>query len=165
MSVLPLVIWPDKRLSQVCDPVDGVDVEKLAQDLLDTMYAEEGRGLAAPQVGVMRRIFVMDATWKEGPEAPRVFIDPEILEASRRKVNGDEGCLSIPGLITEVTRHARVRFGWTGLDGLRHEEKMSGFEATCVQHELDHLNGVVTMDRLAPEVRARKEAEYKELSA
>jgi peptide deformylase len=165
MAVLPLVIWPDERLSQVCDAVDGEAADALAQDLLDTMYAAEGRGLAAPQVGVMRRIFVMDAIWKDGPEAPRVFINPEILEASRRKVSGEEGCLSIPDLVTEVKRHVWVRFGWTGLDGQRHEEKLTGFEAICVQHELDHLNGVVTFDRLSPDMRVQKEAEYKELCA
>lgn len=165
MAILPILTWPDPRLAQVCDPVGQMDIRALAQDMLDTMYVAEGRGLAAPQVGVMRRIFVVDTVWKEGPEAPRVFIDPEILKASDDMVVGDEGCLSIPGLIANVQRHVWVRLRWTGLDGRRRSEKLHGFDAVCVQHELDHLNGIVTFDHLSPDTRALKEAEYKELCA
>lgn len=163
MAVLPILTWPDARLSQVCDPVGKADAAALARDMLDTMYAAEGRGLAAPQVGVLARVFVMDADWKGGEASPEVIVDPEIMEVSDEIAPSDEGCLSIPDLVTTVDRHVWVRMGWTDLDGARQERLLDGFDAICAQHELDHLNGIVTFDRLAPDRRALKEAQYRDL--
>lgn len=166
MTVRTILLWPDPRLSVACAPIGDVtsEIEVLAQDLLDTMYDAQGRGLAASQVGAMRRLFVMDASWKEGRPDPQVFVDPELLDASEERVSSSEGCLSIPGIITEIRRPARVKLAWTALSGSRLTQTFDGFAAICVQHELDHLNGVVTFDRLKDARRARAEAEYKALS-
>lgn len=162
MSLREIVKWPDPRLSQMCDPVgeitDGIRAQ--AQDMLDTMYDAPGRGLAAPQIGILNRVFVTDVSWKEGTPDPRVFINPEILELSDTQVEAEEGCLSIPGVTTNVTRPAHVHLVWTSLEGARVSQVFTGFAAACVQHELDHLNGIVTLDRLSPEARAVAEAEY-----
>lgn len=154
--------WPDPRLAEVCAPVGAItaEVELLAQDLLDTMYAARGRGLAAPQVGEMQRLFVMDAGWKEGAPDPMVFIDPVLKEKSAERVTQEEGCLSIPGVTMDVARPARVRMAWTDLDGTRQERSFEGFAAVCVQHELDHLDGIVTFDRLDTDTRRAKLAAY-----
>lgn len=162
MSVRPILRWPDPRLSQVCAEVGEIthDIRCLAADMLETMYAAPGRGLAGPQVGAMVRLFVMDVTWKEGIRAPRVLINPVVEWASDRLATGPEGCLSIPGVTAEVTRPAEIRMRWLGLDGQTVSETLVGFAGTCAQHELDHLDGIVTFDRVAPEVRARIEAEY-----
>ena len=162
MSLRDIVKWPDPRLSMVCDPVDEItdDIRSQAQDMLETMYAAPGRGLAAPQIGVMNRVFVTDVSWKEGTPDPKVFINPDILETSETMVEGDEGCLSIPGVTTKITRPDRVHLVWTSLEGARVSQVFTGFAAACVQHELDHLNGIVTLDRLSAEARAVAEAEY-----
>lgn len=167
MSVLDILRWPDPRLNTVCDPVGQVtlEMEVLAQDMLDTMYAAPGRGLAAPQVGVLKRIFVMDIAWKDGDPDPTVFIDPAIVEASQEEIVLSEGCLSIPGVTAEVSRPALVTLQWTDIDGQAREEVFSGFAAACVQHELDHLDGVVTLDRLSAEDRARVLRDYDEVPA
>ncbi len=158
--LLPILRWPDPLLSTPCAPaVLSDDLRALASDMLETMYAAPGRGLAAPQVGRLLRLFVMDATWKEGTPAPRVFVNPEVLWLSDRRVVGPEGCLSIPGPTTRVERAEAVRLRWTGLEGETQEEVLTGFAAICAQHEFDHLEGVLTLDRLSPEARALAEAE------
>jgi len=156
-------LWPDPVLAQVCEPVGAVNqhVRALADDMLETMYAAKGRGLAAPQVGVPLRLFVMDCGWKEGDRAPQVMVNPEIVEASAERAAGLEGCLSIPGITAEVERAAEVTMRWTGLDGSLFAGRFSGFEAIAAQHERDHLDGIVTLDRVSPEVRARLETEYR----
>jgi peptide deformylase len=128
--------------------------------MLETMYAAPGRGLAAPQIGVMNRVFVTDVSWKEGTPDPQVFINPDILEASETVAEADEGCLSIPGITTRVTRPDRVHLVWTSLEGARVSQVFTGFAAACVQHELDHLNGIVTLDLLSPEARVEAERAY-----
>ena len=162
MSVLPILRWPDPRLAKVCAPVAEVtpEIERLAADMLETMYDAPGRGLAAPQVGVMQRIFVMDAGWKEGKPDPIVCINPMLQEVSDDRATQTEGCLSIPGVIAEVTRPARVQMVWTGLNGGRYVQSFDGFAAACVQHELDHLDGVVTFDHLDADTRADLIASY-----
>lgn len=159
MAVLPILRWPDPRLSIPCAPV-AEDVAQLAADMLDTMYAAPGRGLAAPQVGVLLRLFVMDTTWKEGTPAPRVVINPQILWRSDDTATGVEGCLSIPGISTDITRARQIRMAWTDLQGQAFEETLSGFAAICAQHEYDHLDGLVTFDRLPPNQRAAVQAAY-----
>jgi peptide deformylase len=160
MAVLPILRWPDPRLATRCAPVK-VDAEarRLAHDMLDTMYAAPGRGLAAPQVGVLRRVFVMDPAWKDGRPAPVILMNPSIIWASARRIRGPEGCLSIPGVTADVDRAAEVRLRWTAADGTLREETFGGFAAICAQHEMDHLDGIVTLDHLAPDVRATLEAE------
>ena len=158
MTILPILRWPDPRLSQVCAPVDG-EVSGLAADMLDTMYHAPGRGLAAPQVGVLLRLFVMDVGWKTGPRDPLVCINPAIVWRSDTRAEAAEGCLSIPGPSTLITRATRIRLGWTGLDGARHEALLDGFAAICAQHEHDHLDGILTLDHLSPAARAAAIAE------
>lgn len=152
MAVLPILRHPDARLRAVCAPVGAVDdaVRALAADLLDTMYAAPGRGLAAPQVGVLRRLFVIDPTWRDGAPDPLVCIDPEIAAPSAETARRSEGCLSIPDRPVDVIRPAAVTLRWTGLDGRRHERRLSGFAAAAAQHEADHLDGILILDRAAP---------------
>lgn len=158
--LLPILRWPDPRLLLPCAPaVLDDDLRALAADMLETMYAAPGRGLAAPQVGRLVRMFVMDVTWKEGVLTPQVFVNPEVVELSAARVTGPEGCLSIPGPVTEVERAEAVRMRWTDLDGQLHEAELTGFAAICAQHEYDHLDGILTLDRLAPDARAKAEAE------
>jgi peptide deformylase len=165
MSVLPILTWPDPRLSKVCDPVDDpATVADLVRDMFEAMYAAPGRGLAAPQVGVMQRLFVMDPTWKEGTKTPYVCINPRIIATSDTVSSNSEACLSIPGVSAEVVRATRITLAYSDLDGVSHEEDLTGFAATCAQHELDHLDGLVIFDRLSPESRAAIEAEYAALA-
>ena len=151
-SLRPILIHPDPRLKKVCDPVARItpDIEALAADMLATMYDAPGVGLAAPQVGIMSRIFVMDAT--RDPEAerrPLVLVNPEVTWESEELNTYEEGCLSIPEQYGDVTRPNQVRLQWLGLDGKTHEEEFDGLWATCAQHELDHLNGILFIDHLS----------------
>jgi len=149
----PILIHPDPRLKKACPPVPAVsdDLRRLADDMLETMYAAPGIGLAAPQVGVLARMFVMDCIKDEGvPARPLVLINPEITWASAETSIYEEGCLSIPDQYADVKRPARVRMTWTDLDGRNQEEEFSGLWATCAQHELDHLNGKLFIDHLGP---------------
>ena len=162
MSVLPIVKWPDARLRETCAPVEEItpQIEALAADMLETMYAAPGRGLAGPQVGAMLRVFVMDAGWKEGKPDPLVCINPMLMEVSEERAVASEGCLSIPGVSAEISRPAQVQMVWTGLNGGRFVQSFTGFAAACVQHEIDHLDGIVTFDHLDAQTRATLEAEY-----
>lgn len=156
MAVLPILRWPDSRLTTICSPVVK-DVSALAADMLETMYAAPGRGLAAPQVGALHRLFVMDCTWKEGTYAPQILINPEVLWRSPETAVGPEGCLSLPGLTTQVARSKAVQMRWSDLNGAVNEQTFTGFAAICAQHEFDHLNGVLTLDHLDPATRADAE--------
>ncbi|MBL9055057.1 MAG: peptide deformylase [Rhodobacteraceae bacterium] len=156
MAVLPILRWPDERLETRCAPVTG-DVAALAADMLETMYAAPGRGLAAPQVGVLLRLFVMDATWKQGVRAPQVMVNPAITWRAPQRVWGEEGCLSLPGVTARVERAKEIRLRWSELDGSAREETLTGFAAICAQHEYDHLDGILTLDRISPAERAAAE--------
>lgn len=160
MSLRAVLRCPDPRLAQVCAPVEQItdDVRQLAADMLETMYAAPGRGLAGPQVGAMLRIFVMDTEWKSGPAAPRVILNPVVVPHGPETAIRAEGCLSLPGIEAEVTRPATVHMRWTDLDGAAQEAIFTGFAAACVQHEADHLDGIVTLDRIDPATRSRLEA-------
>tara|TARA_R110002110_G_scaffold43934_2_gene135969 strand:+ start:780 stop:1274 length:495 start_codon:yes stop_codon:yes gene_type:complete len=162
MSVLEILRWPDPRLMEICPQIAEItpEIETLAADMLETMYAAPGRGLAGPQVGAMVRMFVMDTGWKEGKPDPLVCINPMLQEVSEERATNAEGCLSIPGVTADISRPAQVQMVWTGLNGGRYVQSFTGFAAACVQHELDHLDGVVTFDHLDAETRARLEAEY-----
>ena len=156
MSLLPVLVWPDARLRARAEPVAVFDsaLAQLAADMLETMYAAPGRGLAATQVGVMQRMFVMDCGWKTGPRDPFVFINPVLVATSSHLVPLDEGCLSLPGLFARVARPDRVTLAWLGVAAEQRQAEFAGFAATCVQHELDHLNGVLCIDHLDAEARA-----------
>lgn len=151
--IRPILIHPDPRLKKLCDPVAEVtpDMGKLAEDMLQTMYDAPGIGLAAPQIGVTKRLIVMDCVKGEN-ESPRplVLFNPEITWVSEELSTYDEGCLSIPDQYAEVQRPAEVRVRWMGLDGKSQEEQFTGLWATCVQHEIDHLNGKLFIDYLGP---------------
>jgi len=151
MATRPILILPDARLRAVADPIEKVDdeVKQLAKDMLDTMYAAPGIGLAAPQIGELRRIVVMDLA-KEGEKPdPIVMINPEILKFSDETVVTEEGCLSIPDLYYEVERPAEVTVKYTDLDGKEVTREATDRLAICVQHELDHLDGVLYIDYLS----------------
>jgi peptide deformylase len=153
MAIRSILIHPDPRLKTVADPVAGVDDElrQLADDMLETMYDAPGSGLAAPQVGVLKRLFVMDCAKKEGAEPkPMVLLNPEVVAASDEMRVYEEGCLSIPEIFADVERPAEVTMRWMGLGGEEHEQTFDGFAAVCVQHELDHLNGRLYIDYLSP---------------
>ncbi|MCF8487518.1 MAG: peptide deformylase [Rhodobacteraceae bacterium] len=146
-----ILIHPDPRLKKSCDPVSEItqEVHLLAADMLETMYDAPGIGLAAPQVGVMRRVLVMDCI-KDGPPRPMVLINPTVVWSSEDLTTYEEGCLSIPEQYAEVKRPAEVKVQWTSLDGSTQEEQFSGLWATCVQHEIDHLDGKLFIDYLGP---------------
>ena len=139
---------PNPVLREICTPVESFDqrLSELASDMLESMYEAKGRGLAAPQIGVKDRIFVMDCTWKEGDLTPMVFVNPKILSQSEETSTYEEGCLSIPGQTTFVRRPAEVAVQWQTLAGDARQDQFGGFAATCIQHELDHLNGVLCTD-------------------
>src|SRR5215208_3194989 len=146
MALLPIVEVPDPRLRQISSPVETVndEVRALVADMFETMYAAPGIGLAAVQVGVPRRILVIDLQEPvvedgEPVRDPRVFINPEIVTASDQEVPYTEGCLSVPDQYAEVDRPDRIRARWLDLDGQPHEEEIEGLLATCLQHEMDHL--------------------------
>lgn len=150
---LPILIHPDPRLKKLCAPVDDLsdDLRKLADDMLETMYAAPGIGLAAPQVGVMDRLIVLDCEKEEGAAPqPVVMFNPEITARSDDESTYEEGCLSIPDQYADVTRPAEVTVRWLDREGRLQERDMDGLWATCVQHEIDHLNGKLFLDYLKP---------------
>ena len=153
MALKKILIHPDPRLKKVASPITTVndDLRRLADDMLETMYDSPGIGLAAPQVAVMNRMLVMDCAKEDDatPE-PMVLINPEVVWTSEDRNVYDEGCLSIPEQYAEVERPAEVEVSWTGLDGKTMRERFDGLWATCVQHEIDHLDGKLFIDYLKP---------------
>lgn len=167
MAIRPIIEIPDPRLRLKSAPVEAFDDElrTLVADMFETMYDAPGIGLAAIQVGVPRRVLVIDLQEPgeddEPVRAPRVFVNPQIVEASDELSVYNEGCLSVPDLYAEVDRPARIRARWQDLEGAWHEEVMEGLLATCLQHEMDHLEGVVFIDHLS---RLRREMLLKKLA-
>ncbi len=158
MAIREIIILPDKKLRLVSKPVESVttQVRKLADDMFETMYDAPGIGLAAIQIAEPVRLITMDLSKKEGEERqPRVFINPEVLSASEELSVYEEGCLSIPEYYEEVERPASVRIRYLDLDGKLHEEDATGLFATCIQHEIDHLSGVLFVDYLSKLKRDR----------
>ncbi|HEX2560912.1 peptide deformylase [Phenylobacterium sp.] len=151
MAIREIITVPDPRLKLKSQPVEAVDDElrALMDDMLETMYAAPGIGLAAIQVGVPKRVIVMDLA-REGEEAqPRYFVNPEIVWASEETQPYEEGCLSIPEYYDEVERPARVKLRYLNYQGEQVEEDAEGLYAVCVQHEMDHLEGVLFIDHLS----------------
>ena len=161
MAIRDIIILPDKQLRLVSKPVGTVtsEVRKLADDMLETMYDAPGIGLAAIQIAVPLRLITMDLAKRDDDEnseaRPRVFINPEIVSASDELSVYEEGCLSIPEYYEVVERPAKVRFRFLDLDGKTQEEDAQGLFATCIQHEIDHLNGVLFVDYLSKLKRDR----------
>lgn len=168
MAVLPIVEIPDPRLRLMSRAVEAVDdgVRKLIDDMTDTMYAAHGIGLAAIQVGVDRRVVVIDLQEEEDEEGkpvrnPRAYVNPEILSVSDELGQYNEGCLSIPEQYAEVERPVACRVRWLDRDGKTQEADMDGLLATCMQHEIDHLNGVLFIDHIS---RLKRDMLIKKLS-
>jgi peptide deformylase len=157
MALRDILTLPDKRLRLVSKPVGKIDedVRRLVDDMFETMYEAPGIGLAAIQVGVPKRIITMDVAKKDEPKVPQVFINPEILWTSEERATYEEGCLSIPEYYEEVERPAQVKVAFLDRDGARREIEANGLLATCLQHEIDHLNGVLFIDHLSKLKRSR----------
>lgn len=151
MAKRPILLLPDARLRAVADPIEEIDdsIKRLAHDMLETMYAAPGIGLAAPQVGELKRIVVMDLAKEEDTPEPIIMINPEILRFSEETVITEEGCLSIPELYYEVERPAEVTVRYTDIEGQLVEREAAERLAICIQHELDHLDGVLYIDYLS----------------
>ncbi len=156
MAILPIIEIPDPRLRLVSEPVEGVtdEVKRLIADMFETMYDAPGIGLAAIQVAVPKRVLVIDLQEEQDEEgkpikAPRAFVNPVIEEVSDELSTYQEGCLSIPEQYADVVRPARCRVTWLDEYGAAHDEWLGGLMATCLQHEMDHLNGVLFIDHLS----------------
>ncbi|HBZ69947.1 MAG TPA: peptide deformylase [Deltaproteobacteria bacterium] len=152
MPLRPVLQFPDPRLKRASKPVAKItdEIRALAQDMLEVMYDEPGIGLAAPQVGESLRLIVMDTTWtEEGSErSPIVVVNPEIVEREG-EITWTEGCLSVPDFQAEVERAARVRVRGLDLEGHAYEEEAEELRAVCFQHEIDHLDGILFIDRIS----------------
>ena len=151
MSIRPIILLPDPVLREVSKPVETVDdaVRKFAADMLETMYDAPGIGLAAVQVGEPLRMLVADVSKDEDKRQPMVFINPKIVGSSDERSVYEEGCLSIPDYYADVERPAAITVDYVGLDGERHEMQADGLLATCLQHEIDHLDGVLFIDHIS----------------
>ncbi len=166
MSIKPLIILPDPVLRQVSMPVERIDepLLKLADDMLETMYDAPGIGLAAIQIGEPLRMLVIDLAKEGEPPAPHVFINPDVLESGSERSVYEEGCLSIPDYYAEVERPATVRVRYLDRDGRLQEIEADGLMATCLQHEIDHLNGVLFIDHISKLKRDMVVKKFKKLA-
>ncbi len=151
MALLPILTAPDPRLKQKAQPVASVDAEirRLMADMLDTMYAAPGIGLAAPQVGVSKRVLVMDVADKGQPPAPIKMANPEFTWVSDEDAENEEGCLSLPQHYGDVVRPAVVRVRWLDETNTQREAEFTGLAGVCVQHEMDHLDGILFVDHMS----------------
>ena len=151
MTSRPILVAPDPRLKAVSQPVDKVDagIRNLADEMLESMYAADGIGLAAIQIGVPKRVLVLDLARKDGRNEPRVFVNPKILWSSQEAATYEEGCLSVPDIWEEVERPAQIRAEYLDMEGRLQALEAEGLLATCLQHEIDHLDGVLFVDHLS----------------
>ena len=151
MALLPIITAPDPRLKTVASRIDAVDdyIRRLMDDMLETMYAAPGVGLAAPQVGVSKRVIVADVARSGEPPQPMQMANPEIIQASSERSVFEEGCLSLPEHFAEVKRPERVRVRYLDRENEIREQDMDGFLATCIQHEMDHLDGILFVDHIS----------------
>jgi len=157
MAIREIIKLPDKRLRLISEPVKQIDagIRKLVDDMFETMYKAPGIGLAAIQLGVAKRVITLDLSKKEDDHEPQVFINPEILWQSEALAKFEEGCLSIPDYYEEVERPAEVKVKYLDLAGKKREIDAKGLLATCLQHEIDHINGVLFIDHLSKLKRDR----------
>jgi peptide deformylase len=170
MTIRPILTAPDPRLKAVSTDVQTVDAEirKLVDDMTESMYAAEGIGLAAVQIGAAKRVILIDLDQKEGKKNPRAFINPKILWASEETAVFEEGCLSVPEIWDDVERPARIKAEYLDRDGNKQLLEADGLLATCLQHEMDHLDGVLFIDhlsRLKRSMALRKLTKAKKLKA
>ncbi len=151
MVLLPIITAPDPRLKTVASRIDAVDddIRRLMDDMLETMYAAPGVGLAAPQVGISKRVIVVDVARTGDAPEPMQMANPEIIEASSERSTVEEGCLSLPEHFAEVKRPERVRIRYLDRENEIREQDMDGFLATCIQHEMDHLDGILFVDHIS----------------
>jgi peptide deformylase len=151
MSIRPILTAPDPRLKAVSTDVEGVDdaIRRLIDDMTDSMYDADGIGLAAVQIGVPKNVIVMDLDQKSGQKNPRAFVNPKIVWASEEMATFEEGCLSVPEIWEEVARPARIKAEYLDREGTTQVLEADGLLATCLQHEMDHLNGVLFIDHLS----------------
>ncbi|PZU11485.1 peptide deformylase [Sphingomonas sp.] len=156
MAIRPILEAPDPRLRVKSVPVDTVDddLRALIADMFETMYDAPGIGLAAVQIGVPKRVLVIDLQEQEGEDGerirePRVFINPELSDPAEDKSVYNEGCLSVPDQYADVERPVAIQARWLDEDGVQHDERIEGMLATCLQHEMDHLEGVLFIDHLS----------------
>lgn len=163
MTIKPLIILPDPLLRQVSKPIERVDadLQRLADDMLETMYDAPGIGLAAIQIGVPRRMLVIDVSREGEEKQPLVFVNPEVVASTDERSVYEEGCLSIPDYYAEVERPATVTVKYLDRDGKEQTVQADGLLATCLQHEMDHLNGVLFIDHLS---RLKKSMAIKKLT-
>ncbi len=166
MALLDILTVPNPVLKQVSKPVERVDddLRRLMDDMLETMYAAPGIGLAAIQVGVPKQVIVMDLARQDEPPQPRYFVNPEILWASDETAPYEEGCLSVPEIYDEVDRPARVKLRYLDYHGKEVTEDAEGLFAVCIQHEMDHLKGVLFIDHLSRLKRDRAVARVRKLA-
>lgn len=152
MAKRPIIWAPDPVLKTKCAPVAMVDdeIRTLMDDMLDTMYAAPGIGLAAPQIGVTKRVIVVDVSDKNEPNAPICLVNPELLWTSDETAPHEEGCLSIPDLYADVERPIAVKVAYLDRDGEKREIEAEGLLAICLQHEIDHIDGILFTDHLSP---------------
>ena len=151
--IRPILLHPDPRLKKICADVPDLtdELRMLADDMLQTMYDAPGGGLAAPQIGILHRLIVLDCVKEEGETArPLIMFNPEIIASSDEQNVYEEGCLSIPDLFADVTRPKTVQVRWMDRDGNEQNEEMDGLWSTCVQHEIDHLEGKLFIDHIKP---------------
>ena len=163
MAQLPIITAPDPRLKAIAEPVGRVDdsIRRLMDDMLETMYAAPGIGLAAPQVGVLKRVLVADIAKESEPGAPIRMANPEIVWVSEEDAVHEEGCLSVPEHYAEVARPAAARIRYLDYENEIREIEATGLLATCLQHEIDHLNGVLFIDHLSKLKRDRVLTKFK----
>jgi len=150
MALLPIITAPDPRLKKVCEPVEAVDdeIRQLMDDMLETMYNAPGIGLAAPQVGVLKRVIVVDVSGDEEENTPLFMANPELVGVSDDDASYEEGCLSLPEHYGEVIRPAKIRVRYLDRENEIREMEADGLLATCIQHEMDHLEGILFVDHL-----------------
>lgn len=170
MAVLPIITAPDPLLKVKCEPVAEVDADiaRLMNDMLDTMYMAPGIGLAAPQIGVTKRILVVDVSAKDGPREPIRMANPEIVWHSDELATYEEGCLSLPEQYADVERPEKIKVRFLDEKNEQQEREADGLLATCIQHEMDHLEGIIFVDHLSALKRKmilRKLAKQKKLQA
>lgn len=151
MALLPILVAPDPVLKTKATPVAAVDdsLRQLMDDMLETMYDAPGIGLAAPQIGVSKRVIVMDIAQEDEPKAPLCMVNPELVWVSDEDATYEEGCLSVPEHYADVVRPAEIRVRYLDRDGKQQELKASGLLATVIQHEMDHLDGILFIDHLS----------------
>ena len=151
MALRKILTEPNEILRQKSLPVEKVDknIQELINDMLETMYAAPGIGLAAIQVGIPKRVIVMDISKKEGEKVPMHFINPEVIDKSNSNSSYEEGCLSVPGQFAEIERPAKCKIKFLDYNGNPQEIETEGMLATCIQHEIDHLEGVLFIDYLS----------------